>query len=66
MRVRRSEDAYAIHALSHKEKRVHVGELMFWSVVFEPMVVDHGISSKVLIPSIGSMVLFLHGFEPWY
>ena len=25
-----------IHALSHKEKRVHVGELMFWSVVFSP------------------------------
>ena len=30
------------------------------------MVVEHGISSEVLIPSIGSMVLFLHGFGPWY
>ena len=30
------------------------------------MVLGHGISSKVLIPSIGSMVLFCYGFGPWY
>jgi len=30
------------------------------------MVLGHGISSKVLIPSIGSMVLFCYGLGPWY
>ena len=29
----------------------------------EPVVLGHGISLEVLIPIIGSMVLFLHGFE---
>ena len=30
------------------------------------MVLDHSISSDVLIPSIGSMVLVCYGFGPWY
>jgi len=30
------------------------------------MVLDHGISSEVLIPSIESMVLIFYGFGPWY
>jgi len=55
-----------IHALSHKEKRVHVGKLNFGPVVFRPMVLVLGIASQVLNPSIGSLVLFLHGFGPWY
>ena len=30
------------------------------------MVLDHGISTDVLIPSIESMVLCYYGFGPWY
>ena len=30
------------------------------------MVLDHGVSSDVLIPSIGSMLLVYYGFGPWY
>jgi len=30
------------------------------------MVFDHGISTDVLIPSIGLMVLRYYGFGPWY
>ena len=36
------------------------------SLVFEPMVLDHGILSEVLNPGIGSMVLILYGFGSWY
>ena len=35
-------------------------------LVFGPMVLDHGISSEVLNPGIGSMVLILYGFGLWY
>ena len=42
------------------------GKLGFWSLVFGPMVLDHGISSEVLNPSIWSKVLILYGFGPWY
>ena len=59
-----------IHALSRKEKRVYVGELTLvrgsQSLVFEPMVLDHGTLLEVLIPSIGSVVLVYYGFGPWY
>jgi len=56
-----------IHTLSHKEMHVHwVLVHAINSLVFGPMVLDHGISSKVLIPSIGSMVLLCYGFGPWY
>ena len=47
-------------------KAVHVGKLIFGSMVFEPMVLDLGISSEVLKPGIGSLVLVLNGFEPWF
>ena len=51
---------------SQKERHVHVGNIVlvcdiwsmvfwYWSVVFE-----------VLTPGIGSKVLVLHGFGPWY
>ena len=55
-----------IHALSCMEKHVHVGKLIFWSMVFRPMVLVLGIASEVLNPGIGSLVLVLNGFEPWY
>ena len=55
-----------MHALSCTEKRIHVGKLIFGSVVFRPMVLDLGIPSEVLNPGIGSLVLILNGFGPWY
>jgi len=59
-----------IHALSRKEKHVYVGKLTLgpWQLVLGiwTMVLDHGISTDVLIPSIGSMVLCYYGFGPWY
>ena len=72
-----AEDAYTrglyvqkscmrIHALSCTEKRVHVGKFIFRPVVFIPMVLDLGITSEVLNPGIGSLVLVLNGFGPWY
>ena len=48
------------------EKRVHVGKLIFGSVVFRPMVLVLGIAFEVLNPGIGSLVLVLNGFGPWY
>jgi len=56
-----------IHALSCKGRRVHwVLVHGIKSLVFGPMFLDHGISSEVLIQSIGSMVLICYGFGPWY
>ena len=55
-----------MHALPCTEKRVHVGKLIFGSVVFRPMFLVRGIASKVLNPGIGSLVLVLNGFGPWY
>ena len=55
-----------MHALSCAEKRVHVGKFIFGSVVFRPMVLVLGIASEVLNPGIGSLVLVLNGFGPWY
>ena len=55
-----------MHTLSHKEKCVHVGKIFFGSVVFIPMDLVLGIASHVLNPSIGSLVLVLNGFGPWY
>ena len=55
-----------MHALSCTEKRVHVGKIIFGSMVFRPMVLVLGILSEVLNPSIGSLVLVLNGFGPWY
>ena len=55
-----------IHSLSCTEKRVQFGNLGFWSLVFGLMVLDHGISFEVLNLSIGSQVLVLSGFGPWY
>ena len=55
-----------IHALSRKEKRVHVGKLIFGPAVFRPMVLVLGIASEVLNPGIGSLILVLNGFGPWY
>ena len=55
-----------MHILSCMEKRVHVGKLIFGFVVFRPMVLDLGIASEVLNPGIGSLVLVLNGFGPWY
>ena len=54
-----------MHALSCTEKHVHVGNLIFGSMVFRPMVFVLGIASKVLNPSIGSLVLVFNGFGPW-
>ena len=55
-----------MHTLSCTEKRVHVGKLIFGSVVFRPMALVLGIASEVLNPGIGSLVLVLNGFGPWY
>ena len=56
-----------IHALSCSEKCVQYGKLGFCSLVFGPMVLDHGISSEVLNPGIWTQVLvpcgFGHGIE---
>ena len=57
---------YCTHALLHKERCTPVGKLSFGSVVFGPMVLDLGIASEVLNLGIGSLVLVLHGFVPWY
>ena len=56
----------SMHALSCMEKCVHVGKLIFGSVVFRPMVLVLGIVSEVLNPGIGSLVLVPNGFGPWY
>ena len=55
-----------IHAFSCTEKRVHVGKLIFGFEVFRPMVLVLGIAFEVLNPGIGSIVLVLNGFGPWY
>ena len=55
-----------MHALSCMEKHVHVGRLIFGFVVFRPMVLVLGILFEVLNPGIGSLVLVLNGFGPWY
>jgi len=49
------------HTCLQKERRVHVGNLSFgpWNLV-------HGIWSKMLTLGIGSKVLVLCGFGPWY
>jgi len=56
------------HAGSQKERCLHVGKLSFglWYLVHGILVLVHVIWSEVLIPGIGSKVLFLHGFGPWY
>ena len=48
------------------EKIVHVGKLIFGFMVFIPMVLVFGIASEVLNLGIGSLVLVLNGFGPWY
>jgi len=55
-----------MHALSCTEKCVHVEKIIFGSMVFRPMVLVLGIASEVLNLSIGSLVLVLNGFRPWY
>jgi len=65
-RVRRYKGAYAYTRTFMQGKVRICWRTYFWSLVFEPMVLDHGILSEVLIPSIGSMVLFYYGFGPWY
>jgi len=55
-----------IHTLSCIAKCIQFGKLGFWSLVFGPMVLDHGISSEVLNPGIWTQVLVLSGFGPWY
>ena len=55
----------------HARKSAYILEnLLFvcgsYSLVFEPMVLDHSILSYVLIPSIGPMVLVCYGFGSWY
>ena len=52
--------------LSCTKKHIHVGKLIFGSVVFRPMVLNLGIASEVLNLGIGSLVLVLNGFGPWY
>ena len=56
------------HASSQKERRVHVGNLFcgLWYLVHGILVLVHGIWSEVLTPGIGSKVLVLCGFGPWY
>jgi len=51
-----------------KERCVHFGNLSFgpWYLVHGILVLVHGIWSEVLTPSIGSEVLVLCGFGPWY
>ena len=43
-----------------------MGKLIFGSMVFRPMVLVLGIASEVLNPGIGSLVLVLNGFGPWF
>ena len=56
------------HECLQKERRVHVGNLSFgpWYLVQGILALVHGIWSEVLTPGIGSKVLVLHGFGPWY
>jgi len=56
----------SIHALSCMKKRVHVGKIIFGSMVFGPMVLDLGIASEISNPGIGSLALVLYGFGPWF
>ena len=37
-----------------------------YSLEFVPMVLDHGVSTDVLMHSIELMVLGYYGFGPWY
>ena len=59
-----------VHALSCREK-VRTWEIL-WLVngiksdIFDPMVLVRGFASKVLNPGIGSLVLDLYGFGPWF
>ena len=55
-----------MHTLSCTEKHIHMGKLIFGSMVFRPMVLVLGIASEVSNPGIGSLVLVLNGFGPWY
>jgi len=55
-----------MHTISCTEKHIHLGKLIFGSVVFRPMILVLGIASEVLNPGIRSLVLVLNGFGPWY
>lgn len=55
-----------IRTLSCTEKNVHVGNLIFRTMVFGPMVLELGIASEVLNPSLESLVFVLYGFGPWF
>ena len=56
------------HRISQKERRVPVGNHGFgpWYLVHGISALTHGIWSEVLTPGIGSKVLVLRGFRPWY
>ena len=64
--IANQESRMRMHVLSCTEKLVHVGKLIFGSVVFRPMVLVLSIASEVLNPGIGSLILVLNGFGPWY
>ena len=55
-----------MHTLSCMQKRIHVGKLLFRTMVFGPMVLDLGIAFKLLNQGFGSLVLVLYGFGPWF
>ena len=56
------------HTVSQKQKRIHLGKLSFgsWYWVHGILVLVHGLWSEVLTPGIGSKILVLCGFGPWY
>jgi len=53
------------HMFSEGKMRTY-WEYKFWSVVFSLWYLVHGIWSKLLTLRIGSKVLVLRGFGPWY
>ena len=60
-----------VHGILCREKFISCGKTYLWSMVVSPWnlnlwILDHGISTDVLIPSIELMVLVCYGFGPWY
>ena len=55
---------YNVHTHFHKRKGTYMSEN--YVLVHGILVLVHGIWSEVLTPGIGSKVLVLHGFGPWY
>lgn len=69
--VHSPKGAYSIHTHFHGRKGTYMLENLvlvcgIWSMVFWSLVLVQGILSEVLTLGIGSKVLILSGFGPWY